>query len=64
MLETLLVIVLSFSGGYGTRYFTEPEKICKTIKIEVPDKLLTTHITKDCKEGVDKITGIDQSCKY
>lgn len=62
MLETLLVIVLSFTGGFGTRYFTEPVKECKTIKIDMPDKLLNAHITKDCKEGIDPITQIDQSC--
>ena len=58
----LLVLSLMFGGGYSTRYFTEPVKECKEIVIEVPELYLEARDFHVCKEGIDPVTGKDNTC--
>ena len=62
IIELIVVIILSYSGGYGHRYLTEPVKTCKTIKFDLPDKYLHKLEFPYCKEGIDPLTGIDEQC--
>ena len=56
MIEALFIIILTFTSGYGTRYFTEPEKICKEIIYEADTRLYKDDLTLPaiCAEGIDK----------
>lgn len=62
MIEILLILFLSFGSGYGTRYFTEPEVICKNIEYEIPKDLQSQLEFGYCKAGIDPSTGIDHQC--
>ncbi len=62
MIELLLVLSLMFGSGYGTRYMTEPVKVCKEIIVEVPELYLESENFHVCKEGIDPITGKDETC--
>lgn len=62
MIELLLIIVLSYSSGYGHRYFTAPKKICNTVDVFAPEAYTTPQLFPLCKEGIDPITGLDNTC--
>jgi hypothetical protein len=41
---------LLFAGGYGYRFWTEPETICKEIKFKAPESVLEPVTVRDCKQ--------------
>ena len=48
MLELLITSILLLSGGYATRWYTEPE--CRTIVHTVPEMYIEQLGVRDCKE--------------
>lgn len=61
MIEGLLLAFLFYTGGYTTRYFTEPEKVCKTIKYQLPENIKKPVTLPMCKRGTDS-NGIEHRC--
>lgn len=58
--EVILVLALMFGGGYGTRYLTEKETVCKTIVQTTPSLYENEFRVKDCREDVSVDCPIDK----
>lgn len=60
-LDSLLVAAVIYGSGFFTRYFTEPEKVCKDLIYEIPEDLMKPYEPTMCTRGTDKL-GIKREC--
>ena len=64
MIELAIILALVSGGsGYLLNEYTQPIKVCKTINdIETPKKFTLPYESPRCKEGIDPITKLDNTC--
>lgn len=60
MMAIIAAVMISYGGGYVHRWLAEPE--CKTVEVYAPGVYTTPQRLPICKEGIDPITKIDQTC--
>lgn len=60
-LDNLIVAFILYASGYGTRWYTEPVKECKTIEFELSESVRYQFDAAYCKRGVDA-SGVEHKC--